>query len=62
VTKADIVERVQQQIGTTRKEAAELTETVFGIMKNALEAVKNMKLSVLTFKPSTKLKVAINNG
>ena len=62
MTKADIVERVQQQIGTTRKEAAELTETVFGIMKNALEAVKNMKLSVLTFKPSTKLKVAINNG
>lgn len=92
MTKADIVERVHQKIGITRREASELTETVFNIIKNTLETGENMKLSgfghfivkqkadrrgrnpqtgeaitiearrVLTFKPSPKLKVAVNNG
>ena len=37
MTKADIVERIQLAIGGKKKEAADLVETVFSIMKTTLE-------------------------
>jgi integration host factor subunit alpha len=45
MTKADIFEKVQNSIGTTRKESAELVETVFAIMKSTLESGENLKIS-----------------
>ncbi len=38
MTKADIVERIHQKIGLSKKESAEMVEMVFGIMKNTLES------------------------
>ena len=90
MTKADIVEKVQAGTGLTKKESAEMVETVFSIMKSTLESGENLKISgfgsfivkqksdrrgrnpqtgetltikarsILTFKPSTLLKQAIN--
>lgn len=90
MTKADIVERISAATGFSKKESADMLETVFSIMKNTLEAGEKIKVSgfgnfeikqkkdrkgrnpqtgeaitiearrVLTFKPSTILKQAIN--
>ncbi|MFZ4857707.1 MAG: integration host factor subunit alpha [Desulfuromonadaceae bacterium] len=45
MTKADIFEKVQESIGMTRKESAEMVEAVFAIMKSTLESGENLKIS-----------------
>ena len=45
MTKADIVERIQTRTGLTKKEASEMMETVFSIMKTTLEQGENLKIS-----------------
>jgi len=45
MTKADIVEKVQEGVGITRKESAEMVEAVFAIMKSTLESGENLKIS-----------------
>ena len=45
MTKADIVEKVQAGTGLTKKESAEMVETVFSIMKSTLESGENLKIS-----------------
>ena len=45
MTKADIVERVTNQCGCTRKEAIEYVETMFRIMKHTLENGEEIKIS-----------------
>lgn len=90
MTKADLVERIHQTIGFTKKESADMLETVFSIIKDTLESGEKLKISgfgnfevkqkrdrrgrnpqtgetitiqarrVLTFKPSTLLRQAIN--
>lgn len=45
MTKADIVERIHQKIGLSKKESAEMVEMVFGIMKNTLEAGEKIKIA-----------------
>jgi integration host factor subunit alpha len=90
MTKADIVERVSEKIGVTKKESQDLVESVLSLLKNTLEAGEDVKISgfgkfevkqkkdrrgrnpqtgetitiearhILTFKPSTLLKAAIN--
>ena len=90
MTKADIAERIQATTGFTKKESADMLESVFSVMKNTLEAGEKIKIAgfgnfevkqkkdrkgrnpqtgesitiearrILTFKPSTLLKQAIN--
>ena len=90
MTKADIVERVSEKIGVTKKESQDLVESVLSLLKNTLEAGEDVKISgfgkfevkqkkdrrgrnpqtgeaitiearqILSFKPSTLLKAAIN--
>lgn len=90
MTKADIFEKVSENLGYTKKESAELVEAVFALMKSTLESGEKLKLAgfgnfevkqkadrrgrnpqtgetitiearrILTFKPSTVLKAAIN--
>lgn len=45
VTKADIFEKVQNEMDLTRKESAEMVEAVFAIMKTTLEAGETLKIS-----------------
>lgn len=45
VTKADIVEKVYQKIGFSKKEASELVELVFGTLKDVLENGEKVKIS-----------------
>ena len=45
MTKADIVERIQSQIGYTKKESSDLLEAVFEVLKGTLEAGENIKIS-----------------
>lgn len=45
MTKADIFEKVQENIGLTKKESAEMVEAVFAIMKSTLESGENLKIS-----------------
>jgi integration host factor subunit alpha len=45
MTKADIFEKVQESIGLTRKESAEMVEAVFSIMKITLESGESLKIS-----------------
>lgn len=45
VTKADIVEKVYQKIGFSKKEASELVELVFGSLKNTLIEGDKVKIS-----------------
>ena len=45
MTKADIVEKVYQKIGFSKKEASELVEMVFGQLKNTLCAGDKVKIS-----------------
>lgn len=92
MTKADIVEKLYEQIGLSKKDSAALVEQVFEILKDTLETGEKIKIAgfgsfavrqkhdrrgrnpqtgeaitiearrVLTFKPSTILKDAINTG
>jgi len=45
MTKADIVERIQQKIGGNKKEAADLLDSVFNILKTTLEDGEKVKIS-----------------
>ena len=46
MTKADIIERVYEKVGGfSKKEAAEVVETVFAIMKDVLAANDKIKIS-----------------
>lgn len=45
MTKADIVERIHQKIGFSKKESAEMVETVFSIIKNTLETGEKIKIA-----------------
>ncbi|MEI6206074.1 MAG: integration host factor subunit alpha [Desulfuromonadales bacterium] len=45
MTKADIFDKVQEGIGLSKKESAELVEAVFAIMKSTLESGENLKIS-----------------
>ena len=45
MTKADLVEKIQIATGFTKKESADMLETVFNIMKTTLESGENMKIS-----------------
>ncbi|MCB0367277.1 MAG: integration host factor subunit alpha [Bdellovibrionales bacterium] len=45
MTKADIVEKVYQKIGFSKKEASELVELVFGTLKNTLCHGDKVKIS-----------------
>ncbi len=91
MTKADIVEQIQTNTGFTKKEAAEMLESVLSIMKTTLETGEKIKIAgfgnfevkqkkdrrgrnpqtgeaitidarrILTFKPSSLLRQAINS-
>lgn len=45
MTKADIVERVYQKLGFSKKEASELVELVFDSLKNTLQEGEKVKIS-----------------
>ena len=45
MTKADIVERIHQKIGFSKKESAEMVETVFGLLKLTLESGEKIKIA-----------------
>lgn len=45
VTKADIVEKVYEKIGFSKKEASELVELVFNSLKENLEKGEKVKIS-----------------
>jgi integration host factor subunit alpha len=45
MTKADIFEKVQERIGITKKESAEMVEAMFVIIKSTLESGENLKIS-----------------
>jgi len=45
MTKADIAERIQSELGCTRNEAADLLESVLSIMKETLESGEDLKIS-----------------
>lgn len=45
ITKADLVEKVYQKIGFSKKEASELVDLVFVSLKNVLEKGDNVKIS-----------------
>lgn len=45
MTKADIVEKITERIGCTRKEAVELLESTFSIMKSTLETGEKLKIA-----------------
>ena len=92
MTKADIVKQLHSTTGLSKKDSAEMMESVFAIMKESLEAGESIKVSgfgnfevkqkearrgrnpqtgeaitiearkVLTFKPSTKLRLSINGS
>ncbi len=45
ITKADIVERVYQKIGFSKKESSELVESVFSTLKATLKKGEKVKIS-----------------
>jgi len=45
VTKADIVERIHDKIGFSKKEASDVVEGIFEIIKEALEHGNKIKIS-----------------
>lgn len=45
MTKADIVERIHQKVGFSKKESAEIVESVFSILKNTLESGEKIKIA-----------------
>ena len=45
MTKAEIVEQIYEQVGFSKKEAAELVETVFEIIKETLASGEKVKIS-----------------
>lgn len=45
MTKADIVERVAEKCNITKKEAIDMVESVFNIIKSTLENCEDIKIS-----------------
>lgn len=45
MTKADIVERIHEKVGFSKKEAGEVVDSVFEIIKRALENGEKVKIS-----------------
>jgi integration host factor subunit alpha len=45
MTKAEIVEQIYERVGFSKKEAAELVEKVFGIIKETLSEGEKVKVS-----------------
>lgn len=45
MTKADIVERIYEKVGFSKKEATEVVEAIFEIMKTRLEEGEKVKIS-----------------
>jgi len=45
MTKADIVEQIYEQVGFSKKEAAEIVEMVFDTIKETLERGEKIKIS-----------------
>ncbi len=45
MTKADLVERVYLKTGFSKKESAQIVETVFDLMKSTLESGEKIKLA-----------------
>ena len=45
MTKADIVERIYKEVGFTKKEAAELVDVIFHVIKNTLACGEKVKIS-----------------
>ena len=45
MTKADIVERIHQKIGFSKKESSEMVESVFSILKSTLESGEKIKIA-----------------
>lgn len=45
MTKADIVEKIHTTTGLSKKDSAEMMESVFDIIKSTLESGENIKLS-----------------
>ena len=45
MTKADLIEAVSERVGFSKKEAAEMVELVFDILKDNLESKENIKIS-----------------
>jgi integration host factor subunit alpha len=45
MTKADIVEKIYEKVGISKKESAELVEQVFDLIKVTLEAGEKIKIA-----------------
>ena len=45
VTKGDIVERIHERIGFSKKEATDVVESIFEIIKGRLESGEKVKIS-----------------
>ena len=45
MTKAEIVERIYERVGFSKKEAAEVVESIFEVIKARLEAGEKVKIS-----------------
>ena len=45
MTKADIVERIYEKVGFSKKEASEVVESIFEIIKTRLEQGEKVKIS-----------------
>jgi len=45
MTKADIIENTYEKVGISKKETANVIQTVFDIMKDTLENGENIKIS-----------------
>ncbi len=45
MTKADIVEKVADRCGFSKKDSIDMVESVFSILKNALEDGEDIKIS-----------------
>ncbi len=45
MTKADIVERIYEKVGFSKKEATDVVELIFGIIKGRLEKGEKVKIS-----------------
>ena len=45
MTKTDIVERIYEKVGFSKKEATEVVESIFEIMKTRLEEGEKVKIS-----------------
>ncbi len=45
MTKGDIVERIYEKIGFSKKEANDVVESIFGVIKSRLETGEKVKIS-----------------